>query len=154
MTRQADAGFSLLEVLVVLALLATVSGATLVSFRASAREEQPRTEATILASRLSLAADEALVAGGLFSLHLDATGYNVDQARGDEWIPYSDEMFGARHEVPKEISMRVEGDSERVRIRPDALGDRTVVTFSDADGDGAWRVSFDGLAARAEPVER
>ena len=154
MSRDNQAGFSLLEVLVVLALLATMAGVTLISFRASGRDGQPQTEAQLLTNRLSLASDEALVTGEALSLRWDETGYGIDVRSGqsDDWVPHPSGLFGARHDLPEGVRMEIDTRVDRIAIRSDGAGDAIDVVFSDADG--GWRVSYDGLSARAAPVVR
>lgn len=154
MTRDNEAGFSLVEVLVVLALLATMASATFISFGAANRGAGPETEAMLLANRLSLAFDEALVTGNQLSLSLDANGYGVDvwSSESNDWVPHPSGLFGARHEMPRGIRMEVDKRLERIPIRPDATGEPVTITLSNAAS--GWNVSHDGFSARAVPVAR
>lgn len=154
MTRDAQAGFSLVEILVVLAILAVMSGVTLISLGAINRGAQPETEAKLFANRLSLAADEALVTGEELSLALDPTGYSVDvpASGSDGWSPHPSGLFGARHELSGRIRMEIDAGVDRIALRPDATGEAFSVVFSNADG--GWRVSYDGFSASVAPSGR
>lgn len=152
--RNSEAGFSLVEVLVVLAVLATMASATFISFGAAGRGAGPETEAMLLANRLSLALDEALVTGNQLSLSLDTNGYGVDvwSSESNDWVPHASGFFGTRHELPGGTRMELDKRLERILIRPDATGEPVTITLSNSDS--GWNVSHDGFSARAFPVPR
>lgn len=154
MTRDGTAGFSLIEVLVVLALLGTMAGLTMLSFGAGGRTDLLETEAMLLANRLSMAFDEALLTGTELSLSIDRSGYGVDvwsDADGT-WQAHPTRGLGTRHDLAEGIVMTAEPGLGRLAIRPDGLGDESEITFSGSGSRTAWRVSNDGLAARAATV--
>lgn len=149
MTREGKAGFSLLEVLVVLALLAVMASLTMMSFGSGDRAGRPETEARLLANRLSLASDEALLTEAELSLEIDVSGYGVDVRSndGDAWTAHPDRLLGPRHAVAEGIVMTVEPALGRFPIRPGAIGGAAAITFSGSDD--SWTVVDDGLTARA-----
>ncbi|MBC8129401.1 MAG: prepilin-type N-terminal cleavage/methylation domain-containing protein [Rhizobiaceae bacterium] len=152
MTRHGEAGFSLLEVLVVLALLATMTGLTMLSFGSGERTDRLEAEARLLANRLSMASDEALLTGADLSLRLDGASYGVDvwSDEGNAWRRHPSEMLGSRHVMAEGIAVDVEPSLGRLPIRPDAVSEGAEIVFSGSGG--AWRVSNDGLASRAARV--
>ena len=153
-TREPTAGFSLIEVLVVLALIGTMAGLTMLSLGSRDRGDRPEAEARLLASRLSLATDDALLTDRELSVRFDASGYGVDlwSTADNAWHQHPNGLLGTRHDVAEGVAMNVEPSLPRLAIRPDAFGGAVAVTFS-ASGD-AWDVVSDGMSARAAQVTR
>lgn len=145
MKREGQAGFTLVEMLIVLAIVGIMSGMTLLAIGGMGRGAQPENEARLFANRLSLASDDALVTDTALSLHIDAQGYRVEKwsEKDKEWIAHPDRLFGAHHELPAGISMKVAGEPERIMLRPDGTGTPFSVAFSDSER--SWRVFDDGL---------
>lgn len=122
----AEAGLTLIEMLVVLAIIGVVSGATMLSL-APARSIGVEVEARRLAVALQGAADAALVADAPVVLAADAAGYSLGKAR---------------HELPE--GMRLAG----VPAAPLVVGE-VPLDLTIARGGDAWSVRFDGLRATA-----
>ena len=84
--RQREAGLSLVEVLVVLAIVGIMAGVTVLGLGALDRGASGEAEAMRLASRMRLAADEALVTSVPLALVWEEHGYRFlawDPAGGD-----------------------------------------------------------------------
>ena len=149
--RDTQAGFSLVEILVVLAILGVLSGLTVISLGAVDRGGRPETEAQLFANRLSLALDEALVTGEPLRLVLDDDGYSIEkQAPNGEWVAHSNPLFGKHHALARDIRLKHDGNRGRLALMPDGTGDAFAVDFVNAQG--GWRVSDDGLSVNAAPV--
>ena len=73
--RHGEAGVSLVEVLVVLAIIGVMAGVGVLGLGAADRGARAEAEARRLADRLQLAADEVLVTGTPHALVWDAEGY-------------------------------------------------------------------------------
>ncbi len=152
MKRAPEAGFSLVEILVVLAILAVMAGTAMISLGAINRGGQPESEAKLFASRLSLAVDEALVTDRQLSLVVDERGYAVQVSAdgGREWLPHPDPLLGARHDLARGIRIETETIPGRIALRPDAATQAFSIVFR--NGDGGWRVTEDGFGAHASAI--
>lgn len=147
-----DAGMTLVEILVALAIIAVMTGIAVMSVGASDRSAGPEIEARRMAARIDLAADLALIEGNPVNLKWDAQGYSFTllQANGAARIP----AFGARHELGSGLQLSGPSQAGSIIIAEDA-GARVAsfVVQGVRQGSGAdWSVNFNGLSAIASRV--
>jgi general secretion pathway protein H len=145
--RQPQAGLSLVEVLVVLAIVGVVSGVTVLGLGALDRGASGQAEAMRLASRLRLAADEALVTSVPLALVWEERGYRflAWDAAGARWQGAPRDL-GRYHGLPAARRLvRDGGSGDPVLIAPDLPQPPTVFRIS--GGGGTWRIAFDGFGA-------
>jgi general secretion pathway protein H len=147
-----DAGLTLLEVMVALAIIGVMSGVAVLGLNGAGRGMSVEAEARRLSSRLRLAADETLVTGRDLALDWDARSYGFVSWSATErrWTPSKVEALGPRHQLPSD--MRLEGAHAEAPalIAGDGIGPPIVIDLKARSV--AWRVAFDGLnvaAARA-----
>jgi general secretion pathway protein H len=76
-------GFSLIEILVAVAILAVVAGVLVLSTASSGNEPRLRFEAERLQARLNLACERAELTGRDIGLHFGSGMYGFSQRRGD-----------------------------------------------------------------------
>ena len=143
MTRQPDSGFTLVEVIVALAILAVMAGLAVISLGAADRGLRAETEAVRMAAQLRTASDRALLSGSSVALTWDDEGYAFG--------PPSNEALPGRR-LP--ASVRLEGQPRSGRLRIDPAGSGAAAEWRIARGAEKWRVSFDGLSARVAIVAR
>jgi general secretion pathway protein H len=153
MTRpQREAGLSLVEVLVVLAIVGVMSGVTVLGLGALGRGASGEAEAMRLAGRLRLAVDEALVTSVPLALVWDERGYRFlawDPA--DARWQTAPRDLGRHRGLPAPLRLaRVGGQGEPVIIAPDVPRPPAVLRL--AGGGATWQVAFDGFGAAAEKV--
>lgn len=86
--RARRAGFTLIEVLVALVILATIAGVLVVSLPAS-DERRLRREAERLSAMLALACEQAELSGREIGIHLAGSGYGFSLADREGWLPYA-----------------------------------------------------------------
>ncbi|WP_309629063.1 prepilin-type N-terminal cleavage/methylation domain-containing protein [Brevundimonas sp.] len=141
-------GMTLVEILVVLAIVGVMAGVVTLGVGAADRGMGVETEANRLADRLRLAADDVLVTRRPLSLAFDGEGYGF--VRGDAGAAGVVDALAERHALPDGVRMVGLGVASPVSIDPD--GAQPVAAFGLAKGDRRWRVTFDGLNAVAEPV--
>ena len=155
-TRDAQAGISLIEVMVVLAIVGVMTGATVVGIGALDRSGRAEAEARRLVDRLQLAADEALVAATPLALTWDARGYRFFgwNREAGAWEAAVFPALGLPHALPATLRLEAEtgADDAPVLIAPDLA--TPAMQLRVMGGDRDWRVAFDGFASTAEAVER
>jgi general secretion pathway protein H len=150
--RAGEAGVTLIEVLVVLAVIGVAASATMLGLNAADRGTRAGAEAVRLAQYLTLGADEAMLGGRPLALVWNAGGYG--------FLIWSDEdaawraapgLLAARHDLraPLELSLRGTDDPVPVLIAPAGVGPARLFGLSGAGP--RWVVEFDGFAATARP---
>ena len=146
--RHRESGMTLIETLLVLAVVEIAAGASILAIGGSDRSARPESEARRLADRLALARDEALIDAAPLALVWDETGYrflawSVEDA---VWRPSAAPVLGERHDLPDRMALHGPDDAS-LMIEADAL---TAPAVFDLTGDGTqWQVHFDGIEARA-----
>ncbi len=157
--RAQDAGITLIEMLVVLAVIGVATGATMLGFSATDRDARASGEAARLAANLSLGVDEALVGGTPLALIWDADGYRfvVWSADTSRWEAARPQILAARHDLPRRLRMRIVGQDTPlpVIIDPSGIGPKILFLVAPKGEDVAqnWVVNFDGFSATALPEE-
>lgn len=142
-----QAGVTLVEVIVALAIIAVMSGIAALSVGAFDRTRDPGAEAQRMAARINLAGDVALIEGRSLNLSWDEGGYSVDA------IDPAADVRGAaavRHDIPE--GLRLSGSSTTGSLAIGEASGAISASFLMEGRDGAWKVDFDGLAASANPV--
>ena len=155
--RDGEAGLTLVEVLVVLAIVGVMTGVTMLGGGLLDRGARAEAEAMRLAQRLQLAADTAMATEVPHALVWDAEGYGFVgwDAGAGAWQASADARLGARHALPG--ALRLDGGAQG---GAEAGAPAPIVIAADLAappvalrvvGPGTvWRVDFDGFAARAE----
>lgn len=147
--RSAEAGITLIEVLVVLAVIGVAAGATMLGVNASERGSRAETEAIRLAQRLSLSVDEAIISGRDHLLIWDDTGYRFERRTADGgWAAAEVPILAQRHDLPAPIRLAErDGQPEPLTISAAATGPQTVLVLT--ANSTSWVVAFDGFTATA-----
>jgi general secretion pathway protein H len=116
-------GFTLLEVLVVLVIIAVLAGLLVIGMHDNP-QQRLRREAADLATLLKMAADEAVMRWLELGLIIDENGYRFVYFDGktQQWQELSDRQFGTHHfDDPYEVSFALDGthidDKTAARIR-------------------------------------
>lgn len=155
MKRSRHAGFTLLETMVVVALIGIV--VAMVSVKLGNRHDgELRSEADALAARLALAQDEAVVTGTRLAWRGEARGYRFLRPGPDAWeaLDRDDalrprQLRGGVRLAAVERPGRTDGDDATIVFRASGLGEPFRVLLEDgakralieSDGMGAPRVS-------------
>lgn len=142
--RPRRGGMTLVEVLIVLAIVGVSAGAVVLSLGSLDRDTGAQIEANRLADRLRLASDDVLVSGRPLVLVWSPDGYAFEG---------SDDLTDAlhqRHPLPPGIRLAGPSGVDSMVIDPDSAS--PVQTFAFRKGEKAWTVDFDGLNATTRAV--
>jgi general secretion pathway protein H len=146
-TRRRE-GMTLVEILVVLAIVGVMAGVVTLGVGLSDRGMGVESEANRLADRLRLAADDVLVTRRPLALTFDGEGYGFVRPEGQAAGVV--DALAERHALPAGVTLIGLDTASPLMIDPD--GGQPVAAFGLARGDQRWRVEFDGLNAVARPV--
>lgn len=127
-------GFTLVELMVVIALMAVAAGAVVVTVGSSGGGADAA--ASRFASRVAAARDEAVLSGRPVSVWVAASGYGFDRHREGRWEPMEAKPLDTA-DWGKDVTAQVAGGGEaRSRIRFDSLGmaDRAATVRLSQDG--------------------
>lgn len=136
-SRLARNGFTLVELMVVVAVMGLLAGAVVLTVGAPG--SGPTESATRFAVRLAAARDEAILTGRPISSWVSPSGYGFDRYGDGHWEPMTDKPFeGDDWDEGTQVAFASDAGG-RARVRFDSLGL--------ADSQFALRVTRDGRAA-------
>ncbi len=140
MRRAHEMGFTLIEMLIVLAIIGVIASVTVIGIGAASRGTSAEGEARGLAERVRVAQDDALITGRPIALIWDEAGYDFQtwDETARRWQAGAVKGADERHDLPSGI--RLSGETRApivLRSTPFSLG---------VEGGGApWQVTTDGL---------
>ena len=144
MSRAPEDGLTLIEMLVVLAIVAALGSLTMLSFAGLSRTAEAETAARALAHRIDEAVDAALTSGRRFRLVPRARGYAIVETGAE-----GEDAF-AEAALDGSLSLRLDPSGSEAAIGDDAFAGGFVVLVEDARS--IWEIHFDGVNARARPA--
>jgi len=120
-------GFTLVEILIVLVIMAVVISMTVLTVSSTARDSQLDEESRRIEGLVGLLHDRALFEGRDFGLRIEPTAYEfvVYDTRRNRWMMMDQEREYRHRQLPKGITFQLELDSQLVVIKPI---DRTLAT--------------------------
>jgi general secretion pathway protein H len=135
MTRHPDAGVTLIEMMVVLAIVGIGTGAAVLGLGRLGQDDQAERAARRLAGDLGLAVDDALISGTALNMVWTADTYQMGNA--------------AQHRLPQDLQLsRADGLTDAIAISVTG----TPVTFVIIGPQNVWQVGFDGLTTDVQQV--
>lgn len=147
---EGEAGMTLVEILVVLAIIGVAAGAVVLGIGAAARPPSVESEARRLAERLQLAADDVMIddRGLAFQWHGDGYGFLLRTPGG--WRAGEDEGL-AYHRLPGSMALSVAGVKKGVRpVGIDGAGQPFSARLDSTAG--RWLVAYDGLTVSVSAI--
>ena len=149
--RPSEAGVTLIEMLVVLALFAIIAGAVVLALPNARDPARPDLNAMALVSALDRAAGHSLVTGKGFGIRRTNGALELVQLNlQGTWVAHSDPFLAAVKLFPTTTRTTEQAGTRTVygvsgRFVPEAMN-RFVATFG--SGPRASTVSFDGVRAQ------
>jgi general secretion pathway protein H len=138
------AGFTLLEVLMVVLLVGIISSVVMLNVGTGGAERHLREESDRLVALLGQAASEAVMQNQEYGLRLSEEGYTflcLDEAK-QRWAGCADNIFRAR-EIPESLELRVlrQGPQKELPLAGDS--DAAASTAAPRDGQEGQRITPD-----------
>ena len=112
-------GFTLIEILVVVVIMAVVISITVLSVNTTGRDSQLDEESRRIEGLVGLLHERALLEGRDFGLRIEPAAYEfvVYDPRRDRWMMLDQEREFRHRELPKGISFQLQLDSQTVVIK-------------------------------------
>jgi general secretion pathway protein H len=112
-------GFTLVEILVVLVIMAVVISIAVLSVNVTGRDSQLDEESQRIQGLIGLLHERALLEGRDFGLRIEPTAYEfvVYDPRRDRWMMLDQEQEYRHRQLPKGISFLLQLDSQTVVIK-------------------------------------
>lgn len=153
-------GFTLVEILVVVVIMAIVISLAVLSIGTTGRDAQLDEESRRIEGLVGLLHERALLEGRDFGMRIEPSAYEfvVYDSFRDRWLAFDQEHEFRRRDLPKGVSFQLELDSHIVVIKPldrnlnsDAAPPAPQLAIA-ASGEGTpFRLTLlrDGTAAKA-----
>jgi general secretion pathway protein H len=112
-------GFTLVEILVVIVIMAVVISITVLSVSSTGRDSQLDEESRRIEGLVGLLHERALLEGRDFGLRIEPAAYEfvVYDPRRDRWMMLDQEREFRHRELPKGITFQLQLDSQTVVIK-------------------------------------
>jgi general secretion pathway protein H len=142
--RAGEAGMTLIEMLIVLAIIAVSAGAVTLGIGSATRAPSVEAEARGLATRLQAAADDAMLGDRMVAFTAERSGYGFTAYGENGPVPLAEGAL-AFHKLPGGMILSLDAKP------PVLLGDGNgkPMTATIASGGQRWRVFYDGMTATA-----
>jgi general secretion pathway protein H len=113
-------GFTLVEILVVVVIMAIVISLAILSVGTTGRDSQLDEESRRIEGLVGLLHERALLEGRDFGLRIEPAAYEfvVYDARRDRWMTLDQEHEFRHRDLPKGLSFQLQLDSQIVVIKP------------------------------------
>lgn len=109
-------GFTLIEILVVVALITIIAATVLLSIPSRPTAELQRIEATRLHARMSLAREEAMLRARTFGLRIESDSYLFLQRTGSSWRGFGDGHPLRAYRLPEQLRLELEVEGTAIGL--------------------------------------
>ena len=113
-------GFTLVEILVVVVIMAVVIALAVLSIGVTGRDTQLDEESRRIEGLVDILHERALLEGRDFGLRIQPTGYEftVFETGRDRWLTLNDEQEFRHRNLPKGVTFKLQLDSVDVVLKP------------------------------------
>ena len=126
------AGFTLIEILVVVVIVGVLAAAVTIAMAGSGGERQLEREAERLQALLGYACEHAQIGGRAVGLSLVSGGFVFSQQNGDTWKAFADGELRDRH-WPANLRVELSRDGKRIEIPPQPPEVPPVICFASGE---------------------
>ena len=109
-----EAGFSLIELMVVIIIMGLM--ASVVVLNLPSNKQTLRDDSEVIAARLQLAAQEAILTGNIVGLTMDQTGYGFLRRIRGQWTPYAPAGLNGTLAWPDNIKLDFHFEGEKISL--------------------------------------
>jgi general secretion pathway protein H len=115
-----DKGFTLVEILVVVVIMAIVISLAVLSIGVTGRDAQLDEESRRIEGLVGLLHERALLEGHDFGLRIEPSAYEfvVYEATRDRWVRMDQDREFRHRELPKGVNFELQLDSQTVVLKP------------------------------------
>lgn len=143
-----DGGFTLVEMLIVIAIIGVSAGAVALSVGSVTRAPSVEAEARRLATRLQAAADDSMLGDRTIAFTVEPHGYGFATVSGKALTARSDGGLGF-HTLPAGMVVTLDAKPP-VILGVDGSGQPLTAVVE--NGQQKWVVRYDGMTAVAAPA--
>jgi len=113
-------GFTLVEILVVMVIMAVVISLAVLSMGVTGRDAQLDEETRRIEGLMGLLHERALLEGRDFGLRIEPSAYEfvVYEPTRNRWLPMDQEHEFRRRDLPKGLTFQLQLDSQTVVLKP------------------------------------
>lgn len=147
---QGDRGFTLVEMMIVLAIIGVSASVVALSVGSLTRAPSVESEARRLATRLQAAADDAMLGDRTIAFTVEAHGYGFATVNGKELVAREDSGL-AFHTLPAGMVVTLDVKPP-VILGVDGSGQPLSAVLE--SGKQRWVVTYDGMTATAAPAPK
>jgi general secretion pathway protein H len=117
---RSPAGFTLIEILVVVMIVGTIALASVLALTAGGSDRQLEQQGRRLVALLELASEEAIMQGRELALEVFEEGYrfHVYEPAADEWQAFVDDPHLGSRTLTDGMSLALEVEGRRVTLQP------------------------------------
>ena len=146
--RDRESGVTLIEMLVVLLLIGVAAGSVGLALGGGDRKGVVEREFRLLANRLELAAERALVTGTPALFEWDSRGYGFLEADGASWSAHGLAALRNRHDLPPDLELSGDDRTGRRILAAHMLPATGALVLELRSGTSQQSLTFDGMTLR------
>lgn len=120
-TRRAMSGFTLIEIMTVVVIIAFMAGMAVMALGGNNSDDKMKQEAQRLAELIRLAGDQAIMRGKELGIELTETGYRFAVLENRKWKAVSDLKEFSERKLPEPLKLNIALDSDAKELFGNSL---------------------------------